>query len=305
MKSLKVRGELAQNVPIGQQSWFGCGGAADWVFKPADQEDLSAFLKQYPASEPLTILGGLANTIVRDGGVRGMCVQLGKNFAEVQLLNNIYIQAGCGILNGNIAAAAVKTGIGGLEFLSGIPGTLGGALRMNAGAYGAEMKDAVVGVNAIDRQGELHRLTPEEMAFSYRHSGALHNLIFLGAILKGLAEDYETVKTRMTEIKERRNTTQPIREKTGGSTFANPSPQALRLAGLPENLKAWQVVERVGGRDLKIGGAQMSPQHCNFMINTGHAKAADLEMLGEQIRRRSLDDLGLELHWEIKRVGEG
>ncbi len=303
---MKTRGEIIENAPLGQQSWFRCGGAADLLFKPADLEDLKTFLNsQLPTHDSqLIIIGGLANTIIRDGGVRGATIQLGKPFAEVLTLDNCYIQAGCGALNGNIAAAAVKAGIGGMEFLSGIPGTLGGAIRMNAGAYGSEMKDIIIGVNALNRSGIPMRLTLDELKMSYRHCGAPDDLIFISAILKGRTEDYETVKARITEIKKKRNDTQPIKEKTGGSTFANPSPQELRLAGLPEDTRAWKIVEKVGGRGLKIGGAQMSEKHCNFMINTGTATAADLENLGNEIRARALHDLGLELHWEIKRIGE-
>ena len=299
-----VQGEVIENAPLGAQSWFRCGGSADLLFKPVDVDDLAAFLKQWPADEALTIIGGLANTIIRDGGIRGGCIQLGKPFATVNVMDERYIEAGCGSLNGNIAASAVKAGIGGLEFLSGIPGTLGGALRMNAGAYGSEMKDVLVGVNALDRGGSSHHLTLEDMHMTYRHCGAHADLIFTSAILKGVAEDYDTVKARITEIKAKRNETQPIKEQTGGSTFANPSPEELKRAGLPEGTRAWQVVEKVDGRGFSIGGAQMSEKHCNFMINTGDATAKDLEMLGDEIRRRALHEFGLELRWEIKRIGE-
>lgn len=190
---LNLRGEIIENAPLGAQSWFRCGGTADFVFKPADADDLSEFLKTWPAKEPLTILGGLANTIIRDGGIRGVVVQLGKPFADVQVLDERYIQAGCGALNGNIAASAVKAGIGGLEFLSGIPGSFGGALCMNAGAYGSEMKDVLVGINALSRSGELRRIVPEDLKMTYRHTQPPEDLIFIGAILKGMSEDYKTV----------------------------------------------------------------------------------------------------------------
>lgn len=290
-----VQGEIIKNAPIGQQSWFRCGGTADLLFRPADEDDLAVFLQQWPDGEPLTIIGGLANTIVRDGGVRGAVIQLGKPFADVRVMGDAYIQAGCGALNGSIAAAAVKAGIGGLEFLSGIPGTLGGALRMNAGAYGTEIADVFIGATAITRKGEIVKLTAEEMHYTYRHCGAPVDLIFTAAILKGVAEDYETVKTRMNEIKARRNDTQPIKEQTGGSTFANPDGTDLR---------AWEVVEKIGGRGFSVGGAQMSEKHCNFMINTGTATAHDLEYLGDHLRQKALDELGIELRWEIKRIGE-
>ncbi len=320
---LKTRGEFIKDAPLGAQSWFRCGGSADVLFKPADAQDLAAFLKTRKADTPLTIIGGLANTIIRDGGIRGDTVQLGKPFASVEVIDDTTIRAGAGALNGNIAAAAVKAGIGGMEFLSGIPGSLGGALRMNAGAYGRDISDILVEIHALDFAGNKYVLLPrkrepffedprlrgediEEMQInlSYRNNDAPHYLIFTGAIMKGAAEDYHTVKSRITEIKKKRNETQPIKEQTGGSTFANPSLAALKMAGLPEDMRAWQVVEKVGGRGLEFGGAQMSEKHCNFMINTGAATASDLETLGDEIRARALHDLGLDLHWEIKRIGE-
>ena len=300
----KIRGELIENAPIGTQSWFRCGGTADLLFKPADLDDLSDFLVQWPITQELTILGGLANTIIRDGGVRGATIQLGKAFSEVRVLDERYIEAGCGALNGNIAAAAVKAGIADLEFLSGIPGSLGGAIAMNAGAYGSEMKDVLVGVNAITRQGRAVKLTVEDLKMTYRKTEPEEECIYMSAILKGSLSEYETVKTRMNEIKKARNETQPIKEQTGGSTFANPDERALRKAGLPDDMRAWQVVEKVGGRGLKIGGAQMSEKHCNFMINTGDATAADLENLGDEIIERAWRELKLGLYWEIKRIGE-
>lgn len=309
-----LRGKRIENAPIGAQSWFRCGGHADMLFRPADQEDLQVFLNAHFASfsdddligwdKQLTIIGGLANTIVRDGGVRDLTVQLGKPFAEVEVVDECTIRAGCGALNGNISAAAVKAGIGGLEFLSGIPGTLGGAVRMNAGAYGAEMKDVLVEVIGVNRKGEERRLSVQDLKMGYRSTQLSEQIIFTGALLKGEMENYKTVKERITQIKKQRNATQPIKERTGGSTFANPSEEELREAGLPEDLRAWQIVDRVGGRGLCIGGAKMSEKHCNFMVNTGTATATDLEKLGEEIRRRALADLGLALHWEIKRIGE-
>lgn len=325
-KNNSLRGEITRDAPLGAESWFGCGGRADLLFEPADADDLQDFLAGRPQDDIL-VLGGLANTIIRDGGIRGCVIRLGKPFSDVRVLDDIYIQAGSGTLNGSVAAAAVRAGIGGLEFLSGVPGTVGGALAMNAGAYGSEVADILIGAYAVNRQGEIKRLIPssrrrpgsselseedpgfrrgdgEEMHMSYRHTDIPPGAIFTGAVFKGKKEDYETVKTRMNAIKAKRNETQPIREKTGGSTFANPHPEALRLAGLPEDMRAWQVVERVGGRGLRMGGAQMSEMHCNFMINTGDATAADLENLGDEIRKRALHDLGLDLKWEIKRVGE-
>jgi UDP-N-acetylmuramate dehydrogenase len=299
-----LKGEILKNAPLGKESWFGCGGSADLLFRPADVDDLSAFLKFWPLKDPLTIIGGLANTIIRDGGLRGATVQLGKAFAGITVMEGGFITAGCGANNASIAASAAKAGIGGLEFLSGIPGSLGGAIRMNAGAYGAEMKDILVGVGALDRGGLDLRLTAEDLGMSYRHIEISEDILFTGAILKGVREDYETVKARMNEIKQKRQDTQPIREFTGGSTFANPKASELRRAGLEEGTRAWAIVERVGGRGLTIGGAQMSEKHCNFMINTGSATAKDLEALGEELRLRARGQLGLDLRWEIKRIGE-
>lgn len=299
-----LKGEMIKDAPLGKESWFGCGGVADLLFRPADLDDLSVFLKYWPLKEPLTIIGGLANTIIRDGGIRGVTIQLGRAFSNITVMGDHFITAACGANNANIAASAMKSGIAGLEFLSGIPGTLGGALRMNAGAYGAEMKDILLGLNALDRSGQFLRLTAEDLKMSYRHTEISEDIIFTSAILKGTPEDYETIKARMNEIKQKRNDTQPIKEFTGGSTFANPSADELRRARLPEGTKAWQIVEMVGGRGFSIGGAQMSEKHCNFMLNTGFATARDLEMLGDEMRKRALDTFGLDLHWEIKRIGE-
>lgn len=294
---------FTQNAPLGAESWFGCGGAADILFQPADLDDLSLFLKDTPAELPVTILGGLANTIVRDGGIRGCVIRLGKPFAEIEIRGTRII-AGAGALNGTVAAAAAKAGIGGLEFLSGIPGTVGGALRMNAGAYGREVKDALVAAFGLDRSGRSEALMLDEMRMSYRHCGAPEEIIFTAAAFEGQREEKDVVRARLKEIKERRRDTQPIAEKTGGSTFANPTTEELSAAGLPEGTRAWQLVERVGGRGLKIGGAMMSEKHCNFMINTGTATAADLEDLGDEIISRVKNLLGVTLHWEIRRIGE-
>ncbi len=296
-------GEFTKDAPIGERSWFRCGGKADILFEPDSQDDLAFFLKRYPVDEPLTVLGSMANVIVRDGGVRGCVIQLGKPFAEIQVMGT-KILAGAGALNGSVAAAAAKAGIGGLEFLSGIPGTVGGALRMNAGAYGTEVKDVLVGAMALSRDGGFLPLMPEDMKMSYRKCGVDEGAVFLGGVFQGKKEEKSEVKKRLKEIKTTRRKTQPIAEKTGGSTFANPSDEALEKAGLEKGLKAWQLVERVGGRELQIGGARMSDKHLNFMINVGNATAADLENLGNEIIKRVLDDCGLELRWEIKRIGE-
>lgn len=297
------RGEVTRNAPLGAQSWFRAGGKADVLFEPADIDDLSVFLREYPKSEPLTVLGGMANCIIRDGGIRGCVVRLGKPFADIEVQGN-RIMAGAGALNGSVASAAAKAGIGGLEFLSGIPGSVGGAIRMNAGAYGSEVKDVFIGGGAIGFNGDLVQLSPEDMEFSYRHCGAPENLIFLAAVFEGQPEETDIVKARLKEIKSKRQATQPIAENTGGSTFANPSAAELALAGLPEGTRAWELVDKVGGRGLKIGGAMMSEKHCNFMINAGGATAADLENLGDELIARVQEQFGVTLHWEIKRLGQ-
>lgn len=299
-----IRGEIIKRVPLGALSWFRCGGSADLLFHPADVEDLQNFLIASDRKPPLTILGGLANTIVRDGGIRGVTIQMDKKMATVERLSDVYVSAEAGALNGTIAAMAAKNGIGGLEFLSGIPGSVGGAVAMNAGAYGAEVKDVLVGIEVLDREGKLHRLVPDDLNMTYRNGNLPEGMIVVKAIFKGRAEGKETVKARLTEIKEKRRSTQPITEKTGGSTFANPSAAECFAAGLPEGTRAWEVVEKIGGRGLTMGGAKMSEKHCNFMVNTGGATAADLENLGNELVRRAKHELGIDLHWEIKRVGE-
>lgn len=301
----RVKGQLQENAPIGAQSWFRCGGHADLLFQPENPDDLAAFLRQYPAAGQITMLGGMANMIIRDGGVRGVCIRLGKPFANVNVMNDVYIEAQAGALNGSVAAAAMKAGIGGLEFLSGIPGSVGGAFSMNAGAYGAEVKDVLVGVTAMTRSGQIKRLSADQFKMGYRKNEFPEWLVILSCLFKGKKEAYQTVKSRLSEIKKKRNETQPIKESTGGSTFANPHMADLRMAGLPPETRAWQIVEMIGGRGYRIGGAQMSEKHCNFMINTGDATASDLEMLGDEMKRRALDKFGVDLlHWEIKRIGE-
>ncbi len=240
----------------------------------------------------ITVLGAMSNVIVRDGGVRGAVIRMGKEFAGVEIDGDL-VRAGAAALDGTVAQAAAEAGIGGLEFLSTIPGSIGGALRMNAGCYGTETKDVLVEAEVLDRQGNLHVLKPDEMSMTYRHSGVPEDWIFVGALFQGTPDDPVSIHERIAELKERRAQTQPIREKTGGSTFAN-----------PEGHKAWELIDKVGGRGLKIGGAMMSEKHCNFMINTGDATAADLENLGEELRRRVREETGIDLCWEIRRIGE-
>ena len=287
-----VRGRLSENAPLGPTTWFRVGGPAEVMFKPADLEDLKGFLAGCPLETPVIVLGVASNLLIRDGGVPGVVIRLGREFAAIETEGDT-VTAGAGALDVNVALAAAKAGIGGLEFLSGIPGTIGGAIRMNGGAYGAEMTDVMVTADVLDRAGQLRHLSPRDMNMSYRHNEVPENVVFTGAVLKGRKEDPAVIQERMDEIRSKRQTSQPIREKTSGSTFANP----------PGDKKAWQLIDEAGCRGLCLGGAQMSPLHCNFMINTGSATAADLERLGETVIRRVFETSGVNLRWEIKRIG--
>lgn len=315
-----VRGRYTERAPLGASGWFKCGGTAEILFKPADLDDLRDFLIQTaPVNAPdtsspvcyagagrvaaLHVFGALSNTIIRDGGVPGVVIRLGREFAGIDTDGDL-VHVGALALDANVAQVAAEAGIGGLEFFSGIPGTIGGALRMNAGCYGSETKDVLVEATAIDRHGKLHTLTPDQMDMTYRHVGVPDDFIFIGATFKGKKDNAQNVLSRIAEIKQKREDSQPIREKTGGSTFANPDAADVARAGLPDGTKVWQIIDAVGGRGLQIGGAQMSEKHCNFMINTGAATAADLEALGEEIRKRVGERFGISLRWEIKRIGE-
>jgi UDP-N-acetylmuramate dehydrogenase len=281
--------------------WFKCGGTADVLFKPEDEQDLSAFLTSYTGD--VYVFGALSNTIIRDGGVRGAVIRLGRSFGQI-MTDQQMVMAGALALDAHVAQVSADAGIGGLEFFSGIPGTIGGALRMNAGCYGRETKDVLVSCRAMDRAGVIQVLTPEDMHMTYRHVDVPDDFIFLSAVFKGVPEDQSVVLARMAEIKEKRDAAQPIREKTGGSTFANPGGDDLIRAGLPPETKVWQLIDAVGGRGLAVGGAMMSEKHCNFMINTGTASALDLEKLGEMLITRVYERFGITLRWEIKRVGD-
>lgn len=298
-----VRGRYTHNAPLGEMGWFKCGGKAEVLFKPADLEDLQSFLKNCSSEIPIQIFGALSNTIIRDGGLSGVTIRLGREFSGIEVMDGEFVRAGALSLDANVAQVAAEAGIGGLEFLSGIPGTIGGALRMNAGCYGVEMKDILVSCEALDRQGNLRVLKPEDMGMTYRHTEVPTDYIFISALLKGQKDNSNNVLDRMAEIKLKRESSQPIREKTGGSTFANPSAAEIAKAGLPEGTKVWELIDKVGGRGLTIGGAMMSEKHCNFMINSGGATAHDLESLGEELIRRVDETFGITLRWEIKRVG--
>lgn len=299
----QVRGRYAENVPIGAQGWFKCGGSVAVQFKPADLDDLQYFLQTCPSDIPVHVFGALSNTIIRDGGLGGVTIRLGREFSEIGVYEDT-VNCGALALDANVAQVAADAGLSGVEFFSGIPGTIGGALRMNAGCYGRETKDVLVECRALDRQGKLYVLTPDQMGMTYRHVEVPDDYIFIDATFRGMPDDPAAVSARMREIKERREASQPIREKTGGSTFANPSGEDLERAGLNPDTKVWQLIDSVGGRGLMVGGAQMSEKHCNFMINTGTATATDLENLGEELRKRVLETHGITLRWEIKRIGE-
>jgi len=299
-----VRGKYTENAPVGEIGWFKCGGKADVLFKPADREDLAAFLAHCPSEIPVSIFGALSNTIVRDGGIRGVVVRLGREFGEIEAVDGHYVHAGALALDANVAMVAARAGIAGLEFYSGIPGTVGGALRMNAGCYGTETKDVLVWAEALDRAGQVHRLSPAEMGMTYRHTTTPSDYIFTQALFEGQPGDAQIIESNINEIRTRRATTQPIKEKTGGSTFANPDAADVAKAGLPEGTKVWQLIDQAGCRGLRVGGAQMSEMHCNFMINTGTATGADLENLGEEVRKRVHETFGIMLRWEVKRIGD-
>ncbi|MGN6768936.1 MAG: UDP-N-acetylmuramate dehydrogenase [Rhizobiaceae bacterium] len=289
-----LRGRLMPDSGMEKITWFRAGGPADALFQPADEEDLAAFLKAVPAEIPVMVVGIGSNLLVREGGIRGFVVRLSaKGFGEVGAISPTTIRAGAATPDKRIAAAALEAGIGGFHFYHGIPGGLGGALRMNAGANGVETRERVVEVRALDRKGELHILKNADMGYAYRHSSAPRDLIFTSAVLEGFQEDRDAIKAAMDAVQHHRETVQPIREKTGGSTFKNPS-----------GTSAWKEIDRAGCRGLMIGGAQMSPMHCNFMINTGSATGYDLEFLGETVRARVLEHSGIRLEWEIKRIGE-
>lgn len=289
----QVRGRLTRGSELAKVTWFQVGGPAELMFKPADLADLQDFLAKLPGDVPVTPIGVGSNLLVRDGGLKGVTLRLGREFAGVSVEEGERIRAGASVLDLNLAKAAARAGLAGLEFYSGIPGTVGGALRMNAGAYGTETKDVLVEAVALDRQGRRHVLQASDMGFTYRHAGVPDDWIFIEAVYQGRPGERTEIEARMAEIQASREASQPIRSRTGGSTFKN-----------PEGGKAWQLIDQAGCRGLMIGGAQVSEKHCNFLINTGSASAADLEQLGEEVRRRVQRTSGVELHWEIKRIGE-
>ncbi|MDG4879915.1 UDP-N-acetylmuramate dehydrogenase [Mesorhizobium sp. WSM4884] len=289
-----LRGRITPNAEMDKITWFRAGGLAEALFQPADEEDLAAFLRAVPEEVPITVVGVGSNLLVRDGGIPGFVIRLSaKGFGEAEVTGPTTIEAGAATPDKRLAAVAYEAGIGGFHFYHGIPGAVGGALRMNAGANGVETRERVVEVRALDRAGNVHTLSNADMGYAYRHSSAPGGLIFTSAIFEGIPEDKAVIKAAMDAVQNHRETVQPIREKTGGSTFKN-----------PEGTSAWKEIDKAGCRGLMIGGAQMSPMHCNFMINTGTATGYDLEYLGETVRARVLENSGIRLHWEIKRLGD-
>ena len=286
-----VRGRLSEGAALAPVTWFRVGGAAEVMFRPADLEDLATFLATRPKDVPVTVIGVASNLLVRDGGIPGVVVRLGRGFAGIAT-EGTRLAAGAGALDVNVAVSARDAGIGGLEFLAGVPGTIGGALRMNAGCYGREIADALVDLEALDGEGRLHRIPAAAARLGYRHCGLPEDWIFVGATFAGTADDPAAIGTRMSLLARQREETQPIRARTGGSTFANPAGD-----------KAWALIDRAGCRGLRLGGAVVSEKHCNFLVNSGNASAADIEGLGEEVRRRVAAATGIALSWEIRRIG--
>jgi UDP-N-acetylmuramate dehydrogenase len=287
----ELRGRLLANQKLGDFTWFRVGGPAQAFFMPEDEDDLAYVLRNMPAEIAVTVIGAGSNLIVRDGGVPGLVVRLGRGFNDAKVEDNHRVTAGSAMLDVTVARAAQAAGIAGLAFLSGIPGTIGGALRMNGGAYGGETKDVLVEARGVDRQGNVHTYSNAEMGFSYRHCGVPDDVIFTSATFQGRAGDPEQIAAEMAEIKSKREASQP-RNRTGGSTFKN-----------PPGASAWKLVDEAGCRGLKAGRAQVSELHSNFLINVDGASAADIETLGETVRERVKAHSGIELEWEIKRIG--
>ncbi|WP_306017485.1 UDP-N-acetylmuramate dehydrogenase [Oceanicaulis sp. MMSF_3324] len=294
----QVRGKLIENASLSDITWLRVGGPAQVLFLPADAADLARFLAETPRDIDVRVLGAGSNTLVRDGGLPGVTVKLTPAFGKVEALENNRIRAGAAALDKMVAKAAAKAGVAGLEFYVGVPGAIGGALRMNAGCYGTETKDVLVEAVALDRTGRRIIAPVEELGYAYRHSQAPDDWIFIEAVFQGEADEPAAVTERMNAITERREASQPIREKTSGSTFKNPDPETSG------GRSAWQLVDAAGWRGKPIGGARFSEQHCNFLINDGTATASDLETLGETVRAEVKAQFGVDLHWEVKRIGE-
>jgi UDP-N-acetylmuramate dehydrogenase len=289
----KLRGRLVADAPIAEATWFRVGGPAEALFSPADEDDLAYLLSELPREIPVTTIGLGSNLIVRDGGIPGLIIRLsGRAFGAVEIGDDCRLVVGAAAPDQFVAKAAAKAGVDGLAFLRGVPGSIGGALVMNAGAHGGEVKDALIEARGIDRTGVNRAFSNAEMGFAYRHSSAPDDIVFTTAIFQGRPGDAAAIEAEMERITRAREASQPIREKTGGSTFKNPFA-----------MKAWELIDKAGCRGLSLGGAQVSTMHCNFLINTGQATASDLEALGEEVKRRVFETTGVALEWEIKRIG--
>lgn len=287
-----VRGTYRYDVDLSKTTWFGVGGKADVLFRPFNTNDLSYFLRKKPKEIPVYVLGVGSNILVRDKGIRGVVIKLGRCFCEITH-NKEFLISGAGAMDLNVAYYAMKNGISGVEFLSGIPGTIGGALKMNAGAYGTEIADVLVKAEAVDMEGNILILDKQDLQYVYRGSKLDKNLVFTKAWFKYSSAEPIEIKKRIDEINQKRNSTQPVRSRTGGSTFKNPG-----------NYKSWELIDKVGLRGYKIGGAKFSEQHCNFIVNEGNATADDIEQLGELARKKVQEQFGINLEWEIKIIGE-
>jgi len=288
-----VKGEYKRDYNLKHLTWFKVGGNAEVFFKPVDSEDLASFLVQNNQKLPITIFGAGSNIIIRDGGIEGVTVKLGQNFSNIESIDD-HLIVGSSCLNYNLAKFCQANAISGFEFLVGIPGTIGGGVAMNAGAYGHEFKDILVKMEAIDFAGNFRTFTNEEIGFKYRGNSLPKDLIILKAVFKVTKGNSKDILARMNEINNARSQTQPIKERTGGSTFAN----------LTDKLKSWQLIDKAGLRGYRIGDASISELHCNFMINNGNATAKDLEDLGDFVQKKVFEDSGVELNWEIKRIGK-
>jgi UDP-N-acetylmuramate dehydrogenase len=288
----QLRGRLLGNEPLAPLTWFRVGGPAQALFMPEDEADLAYLMAQLPSDIPVTVIGLGSNLIVRDGGIAGVVIRLGRGFNDVAVEPGNRVRAGAAVPDLRVAKAAQEAGVAGLAFMRGIPGAVGGALRMNGGAYGTETKDVLIEARGVDRSGNVRVYTNADMHFSYRHCGVADEVVFTQALLQGRTGDPVVIAAEMDAITAKREETQPVKSRTGGSTFKNPLPH-----------RAWELIDKAGCRGLTIGGAQVSELHCNFLINLGNATAADIEALGEEVRRRVREQNGIELEWEIKRLG--
>ncbi|MBS1018698.1 UDP-N-acetylmuramate dehydrogenase [Gluconobacter cerinus] len=286
-----LRGRLTANAPLGARAWFRTGGPADWLFVPEDADDLADLLRNRPVDMPLTVLGACSNVIIRDGGIEGVVVRLARGFSDIEVQTDGLV-VGAAALDVTVAEHSAAAGLAGLEFLVGIPGSIGGAVRMNAGAYGSDINAVLDWADILTSDGELRRLTCEELGFAYRHSALPEGAIVIRARLRGTPDAPDAIRERLAEIRASREASQPVRARTGGSTFRN-----------PEGHKAWALIDEAGCRGLTLGGAQVSEKHCNFLLNIGEANSEQLETLGETVRKKVLDHSGIDLHWEIRRIG--